>query len=128
MVLTFLHQLTLDYMKLSREEALDADIPLLFISFPSTKDPEWKKRYPGRKMMYKFNSFNAHYSVELPYKITLKKTIILKPEKKALAEMNLRAFCSDAELCQLVKFNFYTFTTRKDDHGYCDPDALRVGC
>ncbi|XP_050714755.1 all-trans-retinol 13,14-reductase-like [Eriocheir sinensis] len=44
-------KLTLDYMNLSREEAMDADIPLLFISFPSTKDPEWKKRYPGKTTM-----------------------------------------------------------------------------
>merc|ERR1712126_706616 len=28
-----------DYCKLSREEALDVDFPLCFISFPSTKDP-----------------------------------------------------------------------------------------
>lgn len=37
-----------DYGKLSREEALDVDFPLLFISFPSTKDPEWNKKYPGK--------------------------------------------------------------------------------
>lgn len=41
-------QLTKDYMKLSREEALNVDIPLLFVSFPSTKDPEWDKKYPGK--------------------------------------------------------------------------------
>ena len=34
-------------MALTAEEALDRDVPLLFISFPSTKDPEWEKRYPG---------------------------------------------------------------------------------
>ncbi|KAG0715457.1 putative all-trans-retinol 13,14-reductase [Chionoecetes opilio] len=44
-------KLFLNYMKLSREEGLDADIPLLFISFPSTKDPEWKKKYPGKTTM-----------------------------------------------------------------------------
>ncbi|XP_045626463.2 all-trans-retinol 13,14-reductase [Procambarus clarkii] len=44
-------KLTVDYLNLSREEGLDADIPLLFISFPSTKDPEWKKKYPGKTTM-----------------------------------------------------------------------------
>jgi len=37
-----------DYEKLSREEALDVDFPLMFVSFPSTKDPEWNKKYPGK--------------------------------------------------------------------------------
>lgn len=44
-------KLTLDYLKLSREEALDVDIPLLFISFPSTKDPQWQKKFPGKTTM-----------------------------------------------------------------------------
>ncbi|KAK8400464.1 hypothetical protein O3P69_003254 [Scylla paramamosain] len=44
-------KLTLDYLKMSREEGLDVDIPLLFVSFPSTKDPEWKKKYPGKTTM-----------------------------------------------------------------------------
>lgn len=26
----------------------EADFPLIYISFPSTKDPEWKKHYPGK--------------------------------------------------------------------------------
>ncbi|CAL4152973.1 unnamed protein product, partial [Meganyctiphanes norvegica] len=38
-----------DYAKLSREEALDVDFPLMFVSFPSTKDPEWNKKYSGHK-------------------------------------------------------------------------------
>ena len=29
-------------------QALDADVPLLFISFPSAKDPEWTN-HPGRE-------------------------------------------------------------------------------
>ena len=36
------------YFNLSAEEAMGADVPLLFISFPSTKDPEWDN-HPGRK-------------------------------------------------------------------------------
>jgi len=27
---------------------LDADMPLVYISFPSAKDPDWKRRYPGK--------------------------------------------------------------------------------
>lgn len=44
-------KLTLDYLKMTRDEGLDVDVPLLFISFPSTKDPEWKKKYPGKTTM-----------------------------------------------------------------------------
>jgi len=38
----------LDYFNLPVDEALDSDVPLLFISFPSAKDPEWAK-HPGRE-------------------------------------------------------------------------------
>ena len=38
------------YLEYSSEEALDAgNVPLLFVSFPSAKDPEWKK-HPGREV------------------------------------------------------------------------------
>lgn len=37
-----------DYFNLSVDEAMDAEIPLLFISFPSAKDPEWAN-HPGRE-------------------------------------------------------------------------------
>jgi len=37
-----------EYLKLSREECMDADTPLMFVSFPSTKDPNWKD-HPGRE-------------------------------------------------------------------------------
>jgi len=40
-----------DYSAMSAEQALDADVPLLFISFPSVKDPEWTKRFPGKTTM-----------------------------------------------------------------------------
>ena len=33
-----------EYMEKDVEEALDAEIPLLFISFPSAKDPNWKNQ------------------------------------------------------------------------------------
>lgn len=37
-----------DYINLSDSEAGTKDIPLLFISFPSTKDPTWEERFPGK--------------------------------------------------------------------------------
>jgi len=37
-----------DYFNLDPESAMDAEVPLLFISFPSSKDPEWDN-HPGRK-------------------------------------------------------------------------------
>ena len=36
------------YFERSTTEAMDSDVPLLFISFPSSKDPEWS-RHPGRQ-------------------------------------------------------------------------------
>ena len=37
-----------DYIQMDVDSAIDAEIPLLFISFPSAKDPEWEK-HPGRE-------------------------------------------------------------------------------
>lgn len=37
-----------EYTSLSMKEVGTKDIPLLFISFPSTKDPTWNERYPGK--------------------------------------------------------------------------------
>lgn len=36
------------YLKRPRSSATGAPIPLLFISFPSAKDPLWASRYPGK--------------------------------------------------------------------------------
>lgn len=36
------------YLKGTPEDAEEKGIPLLFISFPSTKDPAWEERYPGK--------------------------------------------------------------------------------
>lgn len=41
-------EITEEYLKMGPEEAGNHDVPLLFISFPSTKDPEWEKRFPGK--------------------------------------------------------------------------------
>jgi len=38
----------LDYFDLDVEKALDAEVPLLFVSFPSAKDPEWNN-HKGRE-------------------------------------------------------------------------------
>jgi len=42
------HTLGEEYLALNPEAAMDADVPLLFVSFPSAKDPEWDN-HPGRK-------------------------------------------------------------------------------
>ena len=39
-----------NFLSLSMEEALEVDLPILFISFPSTKDPAWSAHYPGRSV------------------------------------------------------------------------------
>lgn len=36
------------FRNLSVDEVGKSDIPLLFISFPSTKDPTWEERFPGK--------------------------------------------------------------------------------
>ena len=36
------------FIKLSPEEASTSTIPLMFLSFPSTKDPTYNDRYPGK--------------------------------------------------------------------------------
>lgn len=43
-----LDKITKDYLEMDPSTVGTEDIPLLFISFPSTKDPEWDKRYPGK--------------------------------------------------------------------------------
>ena len=37
-----------DYISLTPEEAMTAEVPLMFVSFPSTKDPTYNERYPGK--------------------------------------------------------------------------------
>ena len=36
-----------DWMCLSVEQAAESECPLMFISFPSAKDPSWEEKYPG---------------------------------------------------------------------------------
>ena len=43
-----LDKITREYLQLSADAAGTKDIPLLFISFPSTKDTEWENRHPGK--------------------------------------------------------------------------------
>lgn len=37
-----------DYLKMDRFDAVNSDIPLLFVSFPSAKDRTYQDRYPGK--------------------------------------------------------------------------------
>ncbi|XP_071180472.1 all-trans-retinol 13,14-reductase-like isoform X2 [Mytilus edulis] len=41
-------ELTKEYINLSVEDAAEAEVPLLFVSFPSAKDPSWSERFPGK--------------------------------------------------------------------------------
>ncbi len=38
-----------EYLTMKTDDALDTDVPLLFISFPSTKDPQWDE-HPQRQV------------------------------------------------------------------------------
>ncbi|XP_048757507.2 all-trans-retinol 13,14-reductase-like [Ostrea edulis] len=37
-----------DYLSLAPDQLKDADVPLMFVSFPSAKDPTWHKRNPDK--------------------------------------------------------------------------------
>ena len=39
---------TKKFLSMTREEAANSEIPIMFLSFPSTKDPTWNKRYPNK--------------------------------------------------------------------------------
>ena len=36
------------YTSLSLEEAAESECPMMFVSFPSAKDPNWEQKYPGK--------------------------------------------------------------------------------
>ena len=42
-----LEQAFQEYASMSVQEAAEAECPIMFISFPSAKDPEWEEKYPG---------------------------------------------------------------------------------
>ncbi len=42
-----LSAVTEGFLNMSAEEAMNSEVPLLFISFPSTKDSTHDERYPG---------------------------------------------------------------------------------
>ena len=62
----FISLIAEEYLTMKTEDALDTDVPLLFISFPSTKDPQWDK-HPQRQVYYGYkrssyirsNSYNV---------------------------------------------------------------------
>ena len=37
-----------EYLSMTKADAANSPIPLLFASFPSAKDPTWKDRFPGK--------------------------------------------------------------------------------
>jgi len=39
------------YMSMSFEKAAESECPLMFISFPSAKDPSWQSKYPGKSAL-----------------------------------------------------------------------------
>lgn len=45
---TDLEEVMGEYLNLSAEDIPDCDIPVLFASFPSAKDPTWEERFPGK--------------------------------------------------------------------------------
>jgi all-trans-retinol 13,14-reductase len=44
-----------DYLKQDVEDALSSDVPLVFVSFPSAKDPKWNT-HPGKKIIVILNT------------------------------------------------------------------------
>ena len=46
-----LGKITRDFLTKDAEDAIDSDIPLLFISFPSAKDETYEERFPGILLM-----------------------------------------------------------------------------
>ena len=47
------------YWSMDEHEAADTFSPLLFIGFPSAKDPSWESRYPGNTLMWKIFSYSV---------------------------------------------------------------------
>ena len=46
------------YWSLDEDEAASTYSPMLFIGFPSAKDPSWESRYPGNSSFPSSNSKN----------------------------------------------------------------------
>ena len=44
-----LDKVTQEYCDRTMETCADGPVPLLFISFPSAKDPLWDKKHPGKR-------------------------------------------------------------------------------
>lgn len=42
--------ITTDYLEKSVDEAVNSDLPMIFITFPSAKDPTFNERYPGKSV------------------------------------------------------------------------------
>ncbi|KAG7165433.1 All-trans-retinol 13,14-reductase-like [Homarus americanus] len=87
-------KLLLDYEKLTREEALDVDIPILFISFPSTKDPEWNKRFPGKTTMALVTLMPYHWLEEWETERVMKRGDEYEAIKKCFGDKAVTQACN----------------------------------
>ncbi len=39
------------YLSLPADKIIDTPLPMLFVSFPSSKDPTYQERYPGKSVL-----------------------------------------------------------------------------
>ncbi|XP_069178023.1 all-trans-retinol 13,14-reductase-like [Procambarus clarkii] len=86
-------KVTVDYWNLSREEVLDADVPHVFLSFPSTKDPEWKKKFPGKTTMALVTLIPYHWMEEWENKPVMKRGDEYESLKNTLGHKALEKAC-----------------------------------
>ena len=59
------------------EEAADSECPLMFISFPSAKDPSWEQKFPGKYKSKNDNNKNNAQSQHAQIPQTIFWTCIL---------------------------------------------------
>ncbi|XP_045626187.1 all-trans-retinol 13,14-reductase [Procambarus clarkii] len=86
-------KVTVDYWNLSREEALDAEIPHLFVSFPSTKDPDWKQKFPCKTTMALVILMPYRWMEEWENKRVMKRGDEYESIKKTFAHKALEKAC-----------------------------------
>lgn len=46
-------KLLTEFLSVKADELEATEVPVAFISFPSSKDPEWEKKFPGNCMVHK---------------------------------------------------------------------------
>nr|XP_006819612.1 PREDICTED: putative all-trans-retinol 13,14-reductase-like [Saccoglossus kowalevskii] len=75
-----------DFLSLSGDEIENQDIPLLFISFPSAKDPTWEERYPGKSTCAVITMANWEWFQEWEAERVMKRGEVYEKRKNALAD------------------------------------------